>query len=278
MDYATGVVGLARVVNYQSLIEVCDHVADAGANRREERLTKHGARAAIDELERAGLIEKRRGADRWQLIFYLPLADRDRTVQKMNRRGTAHPEQHREPHTLNADAARVSDEGTAHGTAGEPHRGNRTHPVSGDPVDTTVESGYSIKATAAGVVCARLREAGIVHANPDNPKLKALLQEGLTGDEIVRIGQEAAGKRKGFAWVLATAAGRRSDAENMRPLGGNHENCSQSRRPSLAERATAARIADEQRDRPRAAAEPVGEDGAHLRPPLDGSFRRVSGG
>ncbi len=71
--------------------------------------------------------------------------------------------------------------------------------------------------TPAGAICARLRsEAKIADAVPHHPKLLALIDAGLTADEIVAAAMGANGK--GFAWVLATAEGRRRDAAKVKPL------------------------------------------------------------
>lgn len=81
-----------------------------------------------------------------------------------------------------------------------------------DPPELTVV------ATPAGIVCARLRSAGIPDVNPAHPKLLALLEAGLTAEEIVAVGEEARKKSKGFAWILAAAEGRRRDAATVQPL------------------------------------------------------------
>ncbi len=68
-----------------------------------------------------------------------------------------------------------------------------------------------VNPTLAGTVCARLRKAGIASVNPSHPKLLELLKAGATADELGAIAEEPNAK-KGFAWVLATAEGRRRDA------------------------------------------------------------------
>lgn len=70
----------------------------------------------------------------------------------------------------------------------------------------------------AGEVCRQLREASVPSVNPSHPKLLALLEAGLTADEIVGIAREPQSAGKGFAWVLAAAEGRRRDAAAVRPL------------------------------------------------------------
>jgi uncharacterized protein YdaU (DUF1376 family) len=73
--------------------------------------------------------------------------------------------------------------------------------------------------TPAGIVCGRLKsEARITDANPQHPKLLALLNAGLTDDEIVSAGHEANTKGKGFSYALAVAEGRRRDADKIKPL------------------------------------------------------------
>ncbi|MEN6540873.1 MAG: hypothetical protein ABFC67_14795 [Mizugakiibacter sp.] len=69
-------------------------------------------------------------------------------------------------------------------------------------------------------VCARLIRDGFnpTALNPQNPKLLALLDAGLTVDEIASVGPEAVQKGKGFAWLLATAEGRRRDAAATKTL------------------------------------------------------------
>lgn len=79
-------------------------------------------------------------------------------------------------------------------------------------------NGISARSTPAGEVCARLMREGIQAVNPQHPKLLALLDAGLTVDEIAGIGPEAKQKGKGFAWILATAEGRRRDAANVQKL------------------------------------------------------------
>lgn len=63
----------------------------------------------------------------------------------------------------------------------------------------------------AGSVCARLKKSGITAVNPSHPKLLELLKAGATADELGAIADEPNAK-KGFAWVIAVAEGRRRDA------------------------------------------------------------------
>lgn len=79
------------------------------------------------------------------------------------------------------------------------------------PLSVVSEECTPIPAGLAGAVCARLKKSGITAVNPSHPKLLELLKAGATGDELGAIADEPNAK-KGFAWVLATAEGRRRDA------------------------------------------------------------------
>ena len=68
--------------------------------------------------------------------------------------------------------------------------------------------------TPAGQICARLKsEARMADMNPSHPKLVAMIAAGLTADEIVSAGIDAVSRGKGFLYALATAEGRRRDAD-----------------------------------------------------------------
>jgi hypothetical protein len=66
--------------------------------------------------------------------------------------------------------------------------------------------------TRAGQACLRMRAAGLQAASPSHPKLLALLEAGITDDELADAAKDAADKGKPFAYALATAEGRRRDA------------------------------------------------------------------
>jgi hypothetical protein len=87
-----------------------------------------------------------------------------------------------------------------------------------NPIPITESVNRLTSGTPAGIVCARLKsECRITQGlNPQNPKLIALLEAGLTADEIVAAGMDA--KVKTFAYVLAAAEGRRRDADSVTAL------------------------------------------------------------
>lgn len=89
---------------------------------------------------------------------------------------------------------------------------SRSHPPSPDLVERPTAPGE------AGAICRQLRDLGIQGVNPSHAKLLALLQAGMTADEICGVAAEPSARGKGMAWVLATAEGRRRDAANIKPL------------------------------------------------------------
>lgn len=68
--------------------------------------------------------------------------------------------------------------------------------------------------SAAGLACRAMRAAGFADTNPADPRLQALLAQGVTAEELAGIAAEAVKARppKGWGWVLATVQGRRTDA------------------------------------------------------------------
>jgi len=80
------------------------------------------------------------------------------------------------------------------------------------PELTAHASTDSTTPSPGGLASARMRQAGLADANPSHPKLLALLAEGITLDELGQAAGEAVQKKKGFAYALAVAEGRRRDA------------------------------------------------------------------
>lgn len=64
----------------------------------------------------------------------------------------------------------------------------------------------------AGEACKAMKGAGMQGVNPSSPKLVALLDAGITLDELVAAATDAVQKGKPFAYALASAEGRRRDA------------------------------------------------------------------
>lgn len=66
--------------------------------------------------------------------------------------------------------------------------------------------------TPAGSVCRSMRQAGLAAVNPGDPRLLALLAQGITEAELVGVAVEAVAGGKGWAWVLHVVAARRREA------------------------------------------------------------------
>lgn len=82
MDYRTGMLGNAPRISWQALSEWCRVESRQGV--AEERLSEWQLRRLADHLERAGLVDRRSATNERTatLVFRLPLADRDSSVQK----------------------------------------------------------------------------------------------------------------------------------------------------------------------------------------------------
>lgn len=79
LDYATGVSGLVRRLDYKYLFtDVLRVVPDRGSSRAPYEPTQAQIRALLKELHRAGLIEQvKRNGKTLPLVFFLPKADSD---------------------------------------------------------------------------------------------------------------------------------------------------------------------------------------------------------
>lgn len=110
---------------------------------------------------------------------------------------------------------------TRHQAPGEPKASeslNRSSTHEDPGALASTEPSPEVEPTEAGTICRRMRESGIQGVNPGHPKLLALLQAGITADELCAIAAEPNARGKGMAWVLAAAEGRRRDAAKVRPL------------------------------------------------------------
>ncbi len=73
-------------------------------------------------------------------------------------------------------------------------------------------SNEGVARTREAEACIAMRQAGMQAVNPASPKLKALLDAGITVAELVAATTDAVANGKPFAYALATAEGRRRDA------------------------------------------------------------------
>jgi len=82
-------------------------------------------------------------------------------------------------------------------------------------------SNEGVARTREAEACIAMRQAGMHAVNPASPKLKALLDAGITVAELVAATTDAVANSKPFAYALATAEGRRRDAATA-PLPAAH--------------------------------------------------------
>ncbi len=80
-----------------------------------------------------------------------------------------------------------------------------------EPIPTSVGVARA-PASAASAACLAMKAAGMQSVNPANPKLTALLDAGITLDELSLAAADAVQRGKPFAYALASAEGRRRDA------------------------------------------------------------------
>ena len=78
--------------------------------------------------------------------------------------------------------------------------------------DSLTPSNEGVARTLQGEACMAMKSVGMAGVNPSNPKLTALLEAGITVDELVAAAADAVAKGKPFAYALASAEGRRRDA------------------------------------------------------------------
>ena len=107
------------------------------------------------------------------------------------------------------DAGLPPESGTGTGTGTGSKQGfeaseERGARASHDPEQTTP--------TAAGLVCRAMKAAGLQSVNPGDPRLSAMLAQGVTEAEFVGVAIEAVAGGKGWAWVLHVVAARRAEA------------------------------------------------------------------
>lgn len=77
---------------------------------------------------------------------------------------------------------------------------------------------YADTQPTPGEACKAMRAKGLAAVNPSHPTLLALLDKGMTIEELESAAEDAVAKHKPFAYALATAEGRRRDSESIRHL------------------------------------------------------------
>jgi len=75
-----------------------------------------------------------------------------------------------------------------------------------------------VKPTSAGDACKAMRHAGIADVNPGHPELRAMLEAGVTADELGSAAADAVKLGKGFVYAMRMAQSRRRDAAKVGAL------------------------------------------------------------
>ena len=128
MDYETGLVGAKRRTSWQALTEVL-YVEPHQGETRSGSYSKQQVRRLAKRLETLGLVEMRSDQAAKHLVFFLPLAFTDRSVQKKadtNPTQTRHTKPDTEPAIANANNG-----GASVGKGGTEPDTNPTHPKIG---------------------------------------------------------------------------------------------------------------------------------------------------
>lgn len=233
-----GVVGLAKTISRQALIEVMTVPAKRGRHQSDqERPTVKTVRHGLDVLRSVGLIEPLPGYEGC-LVFRLPLAMAGESVRRMRGRSGADPAEGMSgPTNPSSNAAPGDMKGRMRGRAKAAMRGPPQ--ITEGFVDTTVSAESSVtQASARGALCKRLRDAGVVQVNPSHPSIVAAITDGLDIELVVRTAVELVSRQQHdpppAAYVIAAVRGRMADAARAGNAAGSGSGTSVSERAEQA--------------------------------------------
>lgn len=131
MNYQTGIAGNPKVrkLSLSGLADIARFEPDWGSRKPAWTASKEEVRAALEELKRSGLIQDSGSSLKNGLIFFLPLADTNKSVQKRNPTGTPQEPHNSEPHEeMSNDAGSVDRNPTRNPTDEKPR--NPTHQIT----------------------------------------------------------------------------------------------------------------------------------------------------
>jgi len=174
MDYQTGIVGIKRKISLNGLTDILHVEAHQGC--KEERHSKQQVRRLLEWLIRSGLLE-RRSIERESLIFFLPMADKNKSVQK---KADTKPTQVK---------TEIAD----------------THQYNG--ITDNLKHNLSITSNVVGdlsgaEICKVWREMGLMHTNPGHADLLALIEAGAGMRHFVHGASEAINRGANFNYAL----------------------------------------------------------------------------
>jgi len=201
MDYQTGIVGIKRKISLNGLTDILHVEAHQGC--KEERHSKQQVRRLLEWLIRSGLLE-RRSIERESLIFFLPMADKNKSVQK---KADTKPTQSRHFDGDTDEAAYLlglSEIADTKPTQGKTEIAD-THQYNG--ITDNLKHNLSITSKVVGdlsgaEICKVWREMGLMHTNPGHADLLALIEAGAGMRHFVHGASEAINRGANFNYAL----------------------------------------------------------------------------
>lgn len=143
---------------------------------------------------------------------------REREDDSGTERSRKHREQHKKPGNTTSGDATPCNATQHHATPSNAIDAQKTPREEERRVEEDISASAEIARTGAGDACKAMRKAGMADVSPSHPTLLALLAGGITVAELVGAATDAVAKRKGFAYALAVAEGRRRDASAVGQL------------------------------------------------------------
>jgi hypothetical protein len=219
------VVGRVRSVTYRSLAETVTVPGVRGRHSSAETVPSEKAiRYALDVLVDCGLLQRVPGCQ-GRLVFRCAIAAQASQARRMRGgSGAGSGAPMRGGEESSSDAGFSGMRGGMRGGPDVPMRGAHQRTDNSYSVGSTEEEaqGSRVAPTVAGALCRRLRELGVMGAQPNHPGLLEALGEGLSSQVIEDVAWELGQKGQGpprLAHVVATARGR---ARDQRERGNGH--------------------------------------------------------
>lgn len=195
MDLASGIVGLARSISYQMLLEDTETHVPRGQGCQIVKVTLKELRCALDRLERAGLI--RRVGNREKLVFKLPmsktlpLAQNEQGTVRADRDGSgkgieqgSNPGREQGIAEANDGAEFRPEHGTEHGT--EPGMEQGTSQGRGKTGEQGIHQRSGIKASTSQAAYTAVNGVGVEDAAAALRSAKRVDREAEPDEDLSR--------------------------------------------------------------------------------------------
>ena len=184
-----------------------ERVAKKVNDRERQRRSRERRAKLFEELRRHDVVP----------AFDTPLAELELLLSRVTTRD-ASPDVTRDmSHPVTRD-----NTGTQHQhhtqTPNPENQGERANGIPRPVVRALASHDPGKPSTQAAIAAKAMRQAGLPDAHPGHQGLKALLEAGVTVDELQCAAADAVRGGKGFAWALKAAENRRRDAANVASL------------------------------------------------------------